>query len=164
MDKHALVNQLQDHLRQLAHEAHTASVAAADEAKAAVTAREKRADARVSIESAGLARGQNRRATRAFAELDALDRFSPGPLPDNATVELGAIVEIEEVETGEGRTFFLAPVGAGVTLGGPGGDGHLSVVTPRSPIGRAVMGHRCNDVIDVTIKGEIKEWTITWIA
>ena len=49
-------------------------------------------------------------------------------------------MEIEDVETGEVRTFFLAPAGAGTTLYGSDGDGHLSVVTPRSPIGRAVKG------------------------
>ena len=79
------------------------------------------------------------------------------------SVDVGAIVEIEDVETGEGRTFFLAPAGAGTTLYGPDGDGHLSVVTPRSPIGRAVMGKKIDDIIDVTIDGEITEWQITWI-
>ena len=77
---------------------------------------------------------------------------------------MGAVVEIEDVESGEGRTFFLAPVGAGVTLTGPGGDGYLSVVTPSSPVGRAVLGRRAGEVIDVTVEREVREWTITYVG
>jgi transcription elongation GreA/GreB family factor len=79
-------------------------------------------------------------------------------------IGLGAIVEIEDEETGEGRTFFLAPVGAGVTLTGPGGDGVLSVVTPASPIGRAVIGKRVGDVVDVTVDGSVREWQISFVS
>ena len=71
--------------------------------------------------------------------------FRPAPLPATARVALGAIVEIEDEATGEGRTFFLAPVGGGISLTGPGGDGVLSVVTPVSPIGRAVLGKKLGD-------------------
>ena len=72
-------------------------------------------------------------------------------------------MEIEDEDTGEGRTFFLAPVGAGMTLSGPDGDGHLSVVTPASPIGKAVQGKRLDDIVDVTVKGEVREWKIVWV-
>ena len=65
--------------------------------------------------------------------------------------------------SGEGRTFFLAPVGAGMTLLGPGGDGHLSVVTPVSPIGKAVLSRRVDDIVDVTVKGDVREWRIVWV-
>jgi transcription elongation GreA/GreB family factor len=77
---------------------------------------------------------------------------------------VGAIVEIEDDETGEGRTFFLAPVGAGITLTGPGGDGLVSVVTPQSPIGRAVIGRCAGDVVDVTVAGALREWQITYVG
>jgi transcription elongation GreA/GreB family factor len=48
-------------------------------------------------------------------------------------------------------------------LTGPGGDGHLSVVTPVSPIGKAVIGKKTGDVIDVTVDGELREWQITYV-
>ncbi|MEO7092556.1 MAG: GreA/GreB family elongation factor, partial [Polyangiales bacterium] len=96
--------------------------------------------------------------------VDRLATFKPGPLPEKAAVHVGAIVEIEDEESGEGRTFFLAPVGAGVTLTGPGGDGHLSVVTPVSPIGKAVLGKRTGEVVDVTVDGDVREWQITYVA
>ena len=74
------------------------------------------------------------------------------------------IVEIEDADSGEGRTFFLAPVGAGITLTGPGGDGHLSVVTPVSPIGKAVLGRTTGEVVDVTVEGDVREWQITYVG
>jgi transcription elongation GreA/GreB family factor len=72
------------------------------------------------------------------------------------------VVEVEDDQ--QGRTFFLAPGGAGIELVGPGGDGFLSVVTPQSPVGRAVLGRRVGDTIEVTVQGEPREWTITYVA
>jgi transcription elongation GreA/GreB family factor len=162
MDKQLLVAQLVERLRASARVALSASEAAAVEARDGATPAERREDARTAIEYGGLARGQGRRAREALGAADALAGFRPGALARGAAIELGALVEIEDEESGEGRTFFLAPVGAGVTLSGPGGDGFLSVVTPASPIGKAVLGRRPGDVVDVTVDGDVREWTITW--
>jgi transcription elongation GreA/GreB family factor len=164
MDKQQLIEQLSEQLRGTARVAGDAKVDAANEARFGATAAEKRADARVAIEYANLARAQARRELRARGELEALARFSPGSFTERAPIAVGAIVEVEDEESGQGRTFFLAPVGAGVTLTGPDGDGVLSVVTPASPVGRAVLGRRLGDEIDVTVKGETREWTITYVG
>jgi transcription elongation GreA/GreB family factor len=37
------------------------------------------------------------------------------------------------------------------------------VVTPVSPVGRAVLGKHVGDTIEVTVKGEPREWTITFV-
>jgi hypothetical protein len=63
-----------------------------------------------------------------------------------------------------GRTFFIAPVGAGIELTGPGGDGYLTVVTPSSPIGRAVMGCEAGDVVEIVAAGEKREWTVSFVC
>jgi transcription elongation GreA/GreB family factor len=75
---------------------------------------------------------------------------------------LGAVVEVED--EAQGRTLFLAPVGAGIELTGPGGDGFLSVVTPVSPIGKAVIGKRVGDTVEVMVQDEAREWTITYVG
>lgn len=162
MDKQQLLAQLEDQLRALAREAHEAGLAAAAEARTGATPQEKREDARVAIEYAGLARGQRGRAQRAYRELAEIEGFRIPPPARGAPIAVGALVEVEDQDSGEGRTFFLAPAGAGMTLTGPGGDGILTVVTPSSPIGRAVLGKRVGDIIDVTVAGDVREWAITW--
>jgi transcription elongation GreA/GreB family factor len=164
MDKMQLVAQLVSQLEASARAALAARDAAAAEAREGATPDEKREDARAAHQLAGFGRAQQRRAQQALAEIDSLARFRPQPLSASAAIAVGAIVEIEDADTGEGRTFFLAPVGAGVTLTGPGGDGHLSVVTPASPIGRAVLGRRVADVVDVTVDGDLREWAITYVG
>ena len=164
MDKQFLLEQLRAQLRRTATGALEAAIDAADEARTAVDPTDRSADSGSAVELARMARGQGKRRDRALAELSALDAFNPRVLEETSSVRVGALVEIEDEETGEGRTFFLAPAGAGATLTGPGGDGHLTVVTPRSPLGRAVVGQHVGDVVQVEIKGEIREWAITWVG
>jgi transcription elongation GreA/GreB family factor len=161
MDKKFLVEQLSERLRQASQVARKASQAAAETAREGATPAEKREDARTALEFGGLAKGQKERADRMAAELSTLAIFNPKKLAPQAPIALGAIVEVEDESLG--RTFFLAPVGAGIELTGPGGDGFLSVVTPVSPIGKAVLGRKVGDTVDVTIQNEPREWTITYV-
>jgi transcription elongation GreA/GreB family factor len=162
VDKRLLVDQIRTQLEHSARTARGAGEDAAAEARFGVEPGERRHDARVAIEFASLARAQSKRAEAAQAELAELAGFQPRALARGAAIEVGAVVEIEDEHTGEGRTFFIAPVGAGMTLTGPGGDGVLSVVTPASPVGRAVLGHRTGETVDVTVKGEPRAWRITY--
>lgn len=162
MDKQFLVEQLAERLRASVVVARAAEKAAAEEARDGATAAEKRENARVSQEYSSLARGQGQRADKVLAELSVLASFRPTRLPAKAPIELGAIVEVEDEALG--RTFFLAPVGAGIELSGPGGDGFLSVVTPISPIGKAVLGRRLGESVEVMVQGEPREWTITFVG
>ena len=164
MDKQILLDQLVDQLRASARAALSASGAAAEAAIDSATPSEKREDARAAIEFGSLAGAQSRRARRALAEIDALSGFRLEESRPGQTIRLGSVVEVEDLDTSVGRTFFLAPVGAGITLAGPDGDGVFSVVTPASPVGRAVVGRREGDVVEVNVDGEVHEWTITWVA
>jgi transcription elongation GreA/GreB family factor len=161
MDKKFLVEQLAERLRESASAARKASQVAAEVARDGATPAEKREDARVALEFSSLAKGQTERAARVAAELSTLEIFRPAQLPPSAPITVGAIVEVEDEALG--RTFFLAPVGAGIELTGPGGDGFLSVVTPVSPIGKAVLGRRVGDTVEVTVQNEPREWTITYV-
>jgi transcription elongation GreA/GreB family factor len=162
MDKADLVAQLIRHLRASAVDAEAQMAAASTEAREGATPAEKREDARVALEQGSIARGQQQRLQRARADLALLDGFAPRPLPPSAEVEMGAVVEVDS-ET-MGRTFFLAPAGAGIELTGPGGDGYLSVVTPSSPVGRAVLGCVVGDVVEVAIGNERRAWTVSWVG
>jgi transcription elongation GreA/GreB family factor len=37
-------------------------------------------------------------------------------------------------------------------------------VTPMSPLGRAVVGRRAGDVVDITVEREVREWRITYVG
>ena len=162
MNKQELIAQLVEQLEASARAALGARDAAAMEAREGATPDEKREDARAAHQLATLGTVQGARAKQARAEADSLATFRPPA--QMAKINVGAIVEIEDEETGEGRTFFLAPVGAGMTLTGPGGDGLLSVVTPASPIGKAVLGRKAGEVVDVTVEGELREWQISFVS
>jgi len=164
MDKKELIGQLVRQLESSARAALSSRDAAAAEARDGATPDEKREDARAAHQLGTMGRIAQKRAQDALTACDALTAFRPAPLRASASIALGAVVEIEDEDTGEGRTFFLAPVGAGVTLTGPGGDGLLSVVTPVSPIGRAVLGRKAGDVVDVTVDGAPREWQITYVG
>ncbi len=164
MDKTDLVGQLQRQLETSARAALSARNAVVQEARDGATPDEKREDARAAHQAQSMGSAQQKRAQTAIASADALATFKPPELPPTAKIGLGAVVEIEDAESGEGRTFFLAPVGAGITLLGPGGDGDLVVVTPTSPIGRAVIGRGSGDIVDVTVDGDVREWQITYVG
>lgn len=162
MDKVALTAQLKSHLRDSLGVAIREMHAAADAAREGADAKTKREDARMALEYGALATGQRRRVKRGQAVLSRLDRFHPEHARRGGRIALGSIVEIED-EDGYGKTFFLAPAGAGVELTGPGGDGILHVVTPESPVGKAVMGCEVGDDVDVHVEGRTMSWEITWV-
>lgn len=164
MDKRYLVEQLINHLRRSATVARHERAAATVEIRDGASAAEKREEGRSALELSGLAHAQSLRAQRASAEADVLAGFCPPPHRQGAPIAIGALVEIEDTDTGDGRTFFLAPVGAGIVLTPPGGDGFFATVTPVSPVGRAVLGKRCGDTVDVTVGNECREWEITWVG
>jgi transcription elongation GreA/GreB family factor len=150
MDKTFLVEQLGTRIREKAQTTLRAAADAGQEAKTGAN------------RAVNLARATETRTQVARAELDAIDAFRPRVFKRGEALGLSAVVEIEDGDAG--RTVFLAPVGAGEELSGPGGDGVFQVVTPVSPIGKALMGKRVGDVIEVMVKGELSEWTITWAA
>lgn len=157
------MNQLVERLLASARTAETASDAAAETAREGATPAEKREDARTALEFSRMARAQSQRAKQARADVATLESFRPEPFGRGARVGLGALVEVEDDE-GSGLTFFLAPVGAGEELTGPGGDGFFTVVTPASPIGGAVMGRQEGDSVQTRIRGELREWTVVWVG
>jgi transcription elongation GreA/GreB family factor len=152
MDKRFLLEQLGAHLRDAVQQSHTAHVEAAQDARSGAN------------RAVNMARGQALRSERARAELDALDGFSPQPLPKGARIAIGALVEVEGDDDTGGKTLFLAPVGGGLELEGPGGDGFFQVVTPISPLGRALLGKRVGEVAEVMVAGELREYEITWVG
>jgi transcription elongation GreA/GreB family factor len=160
MDKQFMVTQLAARIRDTLQVALREQEAAALEARDGATPSEKRDDARTALEFSNLARAQGRRALAAREELDRIERFQPDGA--SSRVRLGNVVEIEDGETG--RTIFLAPVGAGIELTMPDGDGYVTVVTPASPLGKALIGRELGDMVEISVRGEERDWTVTFIG
>ncbi len=125
----------------------------------------RREDARDAAQQGRLAKGHGRRRKRAVAEMEGLLEFAAGGVPHferSDRVEVGALVDVRiEDEAGEDeRTLFFLPVGAGAELHGPGGDGFVVVVTPQSPVGRALLHSRQGDSFEILVDGRDREWTV----
>ncbi len=143
---------------------------AALEAEEIRTASNRREDAKSADLQLRLATGHRRRREQWVDEVDTLLAFAERGLPDfkpTAKVALGALVDVQiESDAGEleERTLFVLPVGAGTEVSGPGGDGFVSVVTPVSPVGRALVGARAGDSFEITIEGRERHWTLSSVG
>ncbi len=124
-------------------------------------------DARVDAKSGApravnIAQAAKQRLEAAEAAWAASADFKPAPMKKGQRIGLGSLVEVEDGEMG--KTLFVAPSGAGEELTGPDGDGFLHVVTPGSPLGKALVGRTVGEVVEVMVKGELAEWEITWAS
>ena len=162
MDKQFLVEQLASRLRESVQVARKAGEAAAEEARAGATPAEKREDARVAMDYAGLARGQKDRAARTAAELTLLESFRPRPLagerPHRARGGRGSRGRLTRTHVlpGPGRRRRRAPRPRRRRLPL---RGHA-----RLAVGKAVIGERVGDTVEVLVQGEPREWAITYVG
>ena len=149
-DKAALRDELLLALRaqlESAQRAHSASVEGAthEEAKP-----ENEKDTRA-LEQSYLARGQAQRLMELREGVSLVQTTPVGNLGSHARCSLGAVVELEfdsEVET-----YWLAPAGGGTRLA----QGSIQVITPKSPLGRALIGANVGDCCEAQIGGIIRE-------
>jgi transcription elongation GreA/GreB family factor len=109
------------------------------------------------LEQSYLARGQAKR----LEELRACAvEVSAMTLRDFAGegAALGALVTVDD--GAQETTLFLAPAGGGARLA----DGAVQVVTPQSPLGRALFGKRAGDEVDVVVAGKARSKTVVRVV
>jgi hypothetical protein len=102
------------------------------------------------LEQSYLARGEALRIEElrsGLAEVGAMPSRAFGEVEPAA---LGALVLAEE--GGAEVVLWLAPYGGGNRLA----DGRVQVVTPRSPLGRALLGKRPGDDCEVALAGKTR--------
>jgi transcription elongation GreA/GreB family factor len=102
------------------------------------------------LEQSYLARGQAQRVAELEAAVAALAVFAPRMC---ATVAIGALIVADE--DGEARRLFVAPHGGGSVLAGD-----VQVVTPASPLGRALLGKRAGDDVEIALPGRTRSLAI----
>ncbi|GGJ78562.1 GreA/GreB family elongation factor [Pseudomonas matsuisoli] len=150
----ALIVEQLEHDRAVAH----ASLKAAHEA---ATHEESKAENKYDtrgLEAAYLADGQRRRLAEIETALAAYRNLQAGS--QYAVVRVGALVLLES--EGAERWVFLGPDGAGlkVTLHGA----EVLVISPRSPLGAAILGMALDDEVDVNVGGRRHRYSIVHIA
>jgi transcription elongation GreA/GreB family factor len=102
------------------------------------------------LEASYLARGQAARVEELRAGLGEVQGMPASDFDASSPVRLGAIVETEEDD--QRATVWMAPYGGGTKLA----DGAVQVVTPKSPLGRALLGSRVGDECEVTLAGKLR--------
>jgi hypothetical protein len=110
------------------------------------------------LEQSYLARGEALRVEelrRELADVRALPLRAFGP---EDPVALGALVAADE--EGQGLLLWIAPAGGGARLG----DGRVQVVTPRSPLGRALLGRKRGDECEIALAGRARALTIVSVT
>jgi transcription elongation GreA/GreB family factor len=107
------------------------------------------------LEQTYLARGQAMRVEELRAGMAEVRSMPVRDFAETEAASLGALVTLEEDD--EERLVFLAPQGGGSLLG----EARVSVVTPKSPLGQALLGKRAGDDCEVTIGGRRREMVLS---
>jgi transcription elongation GreA/GreB family factor len=107
------------------------------------------------LEQSYLARGQAQRVAEleaAIGEVSALALRSFGP---GTPIAMSALVRVRAEEDGSEPVLFIAPAGGGNLLAGG-----VQVVTPSSPLGRALLGKHADDEVELQLPGKLRTLTI----
>lgn len=107
------------------------------------------------LEQSYLARGQAMRIETLKAGIAALSTMS---LAEGDVGRVGALIDAEE-EDGEQSLFFLAPEGGGSKL-----KGGVQVLTPASPLGRALLGKRAGDEVELKLAGKTRVLSVLEVS
>ncbi len=105
------------------------------------------------LEQSYLARGHAQRVADLETAVGIIAAMSTEPM---RKVAVGALVVVEE--DGRERALFVAAHGGGLALG------DVTVVTPTSPMGRALHGKSADDECELTAGGTQRTLTIVEVA
>lgn len=99
------------------------------------------------LEQSYLARGQAARVLQLQADLAQLAQLRVRSFAPDARIALTALVELQDDE-GRPKLYMLVPSGAGEELSSSLGP--VKVVTPESPLGRALVGAKLDDDVELS--------------
>ncbi|MCB9629154.1 MAG: GreA/GreB family elongation factor [Sandaracinaceae bacterium] len=142
------------------------AAARAEQARADATHEEARAendkDTR-GLETSYLARGQAQRAEELVEALHRVRLLAPRSYGEDDPIGLGALV-CAELEDGEARTFFLLDVAGGTEVTLDPSAPPVWVVSPSSPVGRALVGRLVGDEVTIARAGAPRTYDIVAVA
>lgn len=111
------------------------------------------------LEAGYLAGAQAARAAELKSTLQQLSELEPRAFGPEDPIRALALVELVDTDTDATLRVFLSPVGGGLKVKVQGAL--VQVVTPRSPLGDALMGKRAGDLVEVTAGPRTRELEVT---
>lgn len=99
----------------------------------------------LAVEAAYLAHGQSMRIAEIKQSIALYRNFQRPTFNNGACVQLGALVCIED-EQEQQRRLLIGPAAGGLTIDSE--QGPVQVITPTTPLGKALMGKHVDDEVD----------------
>lgn len=115
------------------------------------------------LEQSYLARGQAQRVVELQDAMNQLNALELQVFRDGSPIVLTALVSIAALDDGDREThYFIAPAGGGerVKLG----KLEVRVITPQSPIARALLGKREGDDLELRTPQGVSECSIVRVS
>ena len=155
IDKAALHAELLAQLTDALAKAHAAHAAAVEGATHTEARAENDKDTR-GLEQSYLARGQAQRVAELETGIALVHTLAVRAFAPTEPITLGALVTVDE--DGDAKQLWVAPYGGGSALAGD-----VQVVTPSSPLGRALLGKRVDDEVELRLPGRQRTLQVTAI-
>jgi transcription elongation GreA/GreB family factor len=109
------------------------------------------------LEQSYLARGQAQRVAELEVAIAETTALALRTFTEAMPIAMSALVTVEE--NGVEQRYFVAGHGGGAVLAGG-----VQVVTPSSPIGRALLGRRIDDEIELRLPAKLRVLVVTDLA
>lgn len=113
------------------------------------------------LEASYVAQGQANRAQEIRHALETYKALVAKPFDEETPIRLTALVSLEDIK-GNCRKVFLGPEAGGLKLFD--GDEEFIVITPESPLGKALLGRVCDDEVCVGQGEGRKNYTIVGVS
>lgn len=158
LDKSQLLQSLKEKTRQDLESALTAARNTYDVATHEDNKAENKYDTR-GLEASYLAGAQAKRAADIKLTLGILETIQLRDFPEPSKIALTALVEIQHQD--KSQYVFILPRGGGLSVSLEGQT--VQVITPESPLGKALIGRECGDAIEVRMGDATKEYEINQV-
>ena len=110
------------------------------------------------LEASYLAAGQAKRVKEIRQALALCQNMALRPYDESTGIQVGTLLGLED-EQGRQQWLFLAPDGAGLKVQLVGQP--ITVITPRSPLGKSLLGKFEGDEVDISVAGARQQFTVT---
>ncbi|MGC6369490.1 GreA/GreB family elongation factor [Pseudomonas sp. K2I15] len=110
------------------------------------------------LEASYLAAGQARRVEEIKQALTLCQNMQLRAYDDQRGIEVGALLGLVD-ENDRQQWLFLAPDGAGLKVDVAGQP--VTVITPRSPLGKSLLGKFEGDEVEILVGGARQQFAVT---